>query len=134
MAKKIEHALWRDRRRHFGLPISFIVYEVTEERLITRKGFFRTETNELMLYRVTDTKLVRTLGQKIFGMGTITLYSSDRTDSKFELKNIARSKEVRELISDLVEQQRNKRGLLAREIIGSHGYDDHAEDDPPGHI
>jgi hypothetical protein len=129
MAKKIERALWRDRLRHFGLPVSFVVYEVTEERLIVRKGFFRTETNEVLLYRITDTKLVRTLGQKIFGVGTVTLYSSDRTDSIFELKNIARSGEVREFISDLVEQQRNKRGLLAREFINPHGYDD--EDDDP---
>jgi hypothetical protein len=87
-----------------------------------------------MLYRITDTKLVRTLGQKIFGVGTVTLYSSDRTDSKFELKNIARSKEVHEFISDLVEQQRNKRGLVARELIDPHGYDDHTDYDPPGYI
>ena len=128
MARTEDAALWKDRKRRMGLPLSFTKYEVTEDRLITRKGFFRTETDELLLYRITDLKLVRTLGQKIFGEGTITLFSSDRTDCVMELKNIARSQEVRQFLSGLIEQQRIKRGLAAREFIDSHGHNFHDAD------
>lgn len=36
--------LWHDRKRVLGMPLSFTVYEVTDDRFILRKGFFRTET------------------------------------------------------------------------------------------
>lgn len=67
-----ERILWKDRKRILGMPISFTKYEITEDRFICHKGFFRTEVNEILLYRVLDLKLVRTLGQKILGVGTTT--------------------------------------------------------------
>ena len=36
--------LWHDRKRILGMPLSFTVYEVTNDRFILRRGFFRTET------------------------------------------------------------------------------------------
>jgi uncharacterized membrane protein YdbT with pleckstrin-like domain len=81
-----DEILWKDRKRHFGLPISFTRYQISGGRFIIRKGFFRTETNELLLYRILDMKLVRGLAQKLFGVGTVTLYSADKTDNIIEPK------------------------------------------------
>ena len=33
--------LWHDRKRVLGMPLSFTVYEVTDDRFILRKGFLR---------------------------------------------------------------------------------------------
>ena len=41
--------LWHDRKRVLGMPLSFTVYEVTDDRFILRKGFCRTETDEILL-------------------------------------------------------------------------------------
>ena len=59
-----EPILWKDRKRILGLPISFTRYELTATRLTIRKGLFSTTTDETRLYRVLDTSLTRTLGQK----------------------------------------------------------------------
>lgn len=116
-----EKPLWRDRKRILGLPLSFTVYEVDKDRLTTRKGLFRTETNEILLYRILDIKLVRTLGQKICGVGTITLYSADQTHEAMEIKNIARPEAVRKFLSRIIEQERREKGLTGREIYGAAG-------------
>jgi len=128
MAKKFQlkedTILWKDRKRYFGLPISFTRYSVTEDRFITRVGLFRTETNEILLYRILDMKLVRTLWQKIFRVGTITLYSADRTDCEYQIKSIANSEQVRRYIGELVEERRTEKQIAGREIYGV-GGDEH---------
>jgi len=121
MANKLsvekEKVLWKDRRRRLGLPLSFTRYEVDESRLIIRKGFFKTETDEIMIYRIMDISLVRTLGQKILGVGTITLISTDKSLPKLTLKNIKRSNEVMSFISKLIEKQRFEKGITGREFL-----------------
>lgn len=122
MAKLIEDAyepLWKDRKRFMGMPISFTKYEVTGDRFITHRGFFRTETDELLLYRILDIKLVRTFGQKLFGVGTITLYSADTSHSTFELVNIKKPDAVRKFLSKIVEQERTNKGITGREMYGA---------------
>lgn len=116
-----EQPLWRDRKRILGMPLSFTVYEVDNERFTTRKGFFRTETNEILLYRILDIRLVRTFGQKLFGVGSITLYSADQSNNTFEIKNIKKPDSVRKFISRVVESERSEKGLTGREIYGAAG-------------
>lgn len=113
--------LWKDRKRILGMPISFTAYRVDRDRLTCKRGFFKTEVDELLLYRVLDIKSSRTLGQKLFGVGTIVLYSADRTHSSFELKNIRRPDKVRVFLSKLVEYERTSKGLVGREIYGVSG-------------
>lgn len=127
--------LWSDRKRILGLPLSFTKYSLDKDRIYLQKGFFRTEVNELLLYRVLDLKSTRTLGQKLFGVGTITLMSSDQSSPKLELKNIRDSERVRRFLSELVEHQRSELGIRGREIYGSAiqaGMDpDNAPEDGP---
>ena len=111
--------LWKDRKRICGLPITFTKYAVTNDRLITSKGLLHTETDELLLYRVLDIKLRRSFGQKIFGVGTITLYSADKSHQTFELENIKKPDAVRKFISKAVEQERTAKGITGREIYGA---------------
>ncbi len=116
---EVNPVLWHDRKRFLGLPLSFTRYSVEEDRLITRIGFFRTEVNEVLLYRILDLKLRRTLGQKILGVGTITLYTADRTDSTLVLKNIKKPEQVRRFLSKIVEQRRDEKRVLGKEMYGT---------------
>ncbi|MEA5058571.1 MAG: PH domain-containing protein [Candidatus Pelethousia sp.] len=113
--------LWKDRKRILGMPISFTAYQVDRDRLTCAMGFFKTTVDELLLYRVLDIKSSRTFGQKLFGVGTITLYSADRTHGAFELKNIKRTDKVRVFLSKLVEYERTSKCLVGKEIYGASG-------------
>ena len=126
MGKKIivekDEILWKDRKRCLGLPLSFTRYEASEERLTLRRGFFKTETDETLVYRIMDIRLVRTLGQKIFGVGTVTLTTTDKTQPSLDLKNIKRPDEVRRFLSQLIEKQRSARGITSNEFLGGPGH------------
>ena len=126
-----EEILWRDRKRTiFGLPWSFTVYEVTPEGFIRRKGLFVTETDEIMLYRVLDIKMIRTLGQKLNGVGTIVLYSADQSSHTERIVSVKHPDKVRRFLSSQVEKIRNEKGLTGREMFGTAGTDmDHSECD-----
>jgi hypothetical protein len=111
--------LWKDRKRYLGLPISFTRYIVDTDRFITKIGLLRTETNEVLLYRILDIKLTRTLGQKIFRVGTITLFTADQSDNQIIVKNIAKSEKVWRFISNIIEKEREERRIAGRELYGA---------------
>ena len=109
---------WTDRKRTlFGLPLSFTKYTLTEERFFIEKGFFNSTEDEVRLYRIQDVQLKRTLGQKLFGLGSIEVHSSDQSMRDFVIKNIKHSKYVKELLSEYVEVQRDAKRVANREIL-----------------
>lgn len=111
--------LWKDRKRPFlGLPWSFTVYTIDEDRLHVKTGFFNTTYDEILLYRILDVSCKRSFGQRIFGVGDIVLYSADKSHTDFILCSVKRPLEVKTLISRLVEEERTRRGLVGREMYG----------------
>ena len=111
--------LWKERKRLWcGLPWTFTKYALTEDRLFVTAGLLKTVENEVRLYRVMDLSLSRGLLQKIFGLGTIRVSSSDKNLGNFELINIKNSEEVKEQISELVEENRDKKRVTSREFMG----------------
>ena len=113
--------LWKDRKRFMGMPLSFTRYEVDESRFTSRVGFFSTTTNETLLYRILDLKMTQTLWQKTFRVGTIILFTADKSHSTFTLKNIKHPEKLRRYLSNLVEQERDKRRITGRELFGVAG-------------
>ena len=112
--------VWKDRKRTFlGLPWSFTKYSLTEDRLFIETGLFKSVENETRLYRILDLRLERSLGQKLFGLGTIIITSSDKNLGTFELKNIKNPKEIKETIADMVEKQRDAKRVVGREYINN---------------
>ena len=123
-----ESRLWQDRKRYFGMPISFTVYSLSEDRLFRESGLLNREYEEILLYRIRDISLRRSFGQMIFGVGTITLSTSDRTSPEFQIVNIKAPKQVKELIHQLVEEAKVRRGFRFGEYDGAHDcHEDHFE-------
>ena len=121
--------LWQDRKRYFGLPLSFIRYSLSEDRLFISEGFLTIRDDEILLYRVRDIDTSRTLWQRIFGVGTVTVISSDRTMPTLVLKNIKDPLMVKELIHKQVEEMKIKRRVRFGEIMTDDGIDDDLDDD-----
>jgi uncharacterized membrane protein YdbT with pleckstrin-like domain len=110
--------LWHDRKRHFGLPLSFTKYSMSEDRLFVETGFLNLTQNEVRLYRILDLQLKRSLGQRIFGVGSIYVSSSDKNLGTFEIRNVKNSANVKEMLSVQVEQQREAKRVVGREYMG----------------
>ena len=110
--------IWSDRKRHLGLPISFTKYSMTEDRLFVDTGFFNLSQDEVRLYRILDVRLKRSFGQRIFGVGSIFVSSSDKNLGTFEIRNVKNAAKVKEMISVQVEAQREAKRVVGREYMG----------------
>lgn len=123
------NVLWRDRKRYFGLPLSFTRYRLSEDRIFCEKGFFNIKEEEILLYRVRDLELHLKLTQRIFGVGSVIIHSSDKTMPTLELKNIKTPREVKELLYRQVEDCKDRRRMRAMEFVGSDGGENAGEPD-----
>ena len=123
--------LWKDRKRYFGLPLSFTRYSLSEDRLFISEGFLTIKDDEILLYRVRDIDTRRSLWQRLFGVGTVVVASSDKTMPNLVLKNIKDPIFVKELIHKQVEETKIKRRVRFGEIMtdaDGDGIDDDLDD------
>ena len=118
--------LWKDRKRIllFGLPWTFTKYKLMTKKLVIEQGLFSTVENEILLYRITDMSYKRTLFQKLFRMGTITVYAQDKTNPTTIIKNIKHSREFKDALSEWVENDRIRMKMRQSELVGA-GHPDH---------
>ena len=117
--------VWSDKKRTlFGLPLSFTKYILDEERLFIRSGVFTKVEDEIWLHRIMDITLRQTFRQRIDRVGTIHCCSSDASQREFSIQNIKNPREVRELLSSLIETQREKKRVIFHETLTTTPEDD----------
>ena len=122
-------SLWEDRKRYFGLPLSFTRYRLSDDRLFISEGFLNIKDDEVLLYRVRDIDTRRSLWQRLFGVGTIIVVSSDKTMPNLVLKNIKDPVVVKELIHKQVEETKIKRRVRFGEIMTDADGDGEPDED-----
>ena len=122
--------LWKDRKRFLGMPLSFTRYSLTEDRLFLSIGFLSIKDDEVLLYRVRDINTSRTFGQRLFGVGTVTVMSSDKSMPTLVMKNIKSPMAVKELLHEQVEEMKIRRRVRVGEIM-SGNYNEDADDLDP---
>ena len=122
---EMPEVIWHDRKRIFcGLPWTFTKYSLTKDRLFIETGLFNYKQNETRLYRILDLQLTRSFIQRIFGLGTIKVCSSDKALGNFDIKNIKFSSNVKELLSVNIEEQRQKNRVSSREFMSGTDLED----------
>ena len=85
------------------------------------EGLLTSKENEILLYRVLDITLQRTLLQKIFSLGTVIIESQDRFQPHLVVKNIKNAQMFKDNLSDAAEEEKMRLHMRRGEIIG----DDH---------
>ncbi len=122
--------IWKDRRRIiFGLPWTFTRYRLTEDKLIIDTGFLNRKEEEIRLYRILDITLRRPFNQRLWGLGTVHLCTADKTTAEMDIKRIKNPREFKEMLSDLVEKERNEKRIAGREYMEAHDSFDDMDDD-----
>lgn len=126
--------VWKDRKRFLGMPLSFTRYSISNDRLFLETGLLNTRTDEVLLYRVQDISLTVTLWQRIFGVGSIMVHSSDKTIPHLAIKNIKKPKLVKEILHHQVEKMKIERKMRVGEILDDHADCELCDDDMHGAI
>ncbi len=99
-------------------------YEITDQRLIIKRGILFKTIDEIELYRIKDVRLGYSLLNQMTDIGTITLTSSDRTTAggEFTLRDIPMARDRREGLRKLVDRARQRRGVRELDIDQEDAY------------
>lgn len=118
--------LWSDKKRPiFGLPLSFTRYTLLKDKLLIDKGLLSLTQEEIRLYRVVDISLSQNFLQRIFNVGTIHCCTADKTSPELYILDIKNPFKVKELLSNTVEEERNKK-VSTSEFIDTNDFN-HAD-------
>ena len=109
--------IWQDRKRVLGMPLTFTKYFLSEDRLFLQTGVLNMKMEEVLLYRVSDIGVHVSLGQRIFGVGTIIIHSSDKSTPHIDLVNVKEPLVVKELIHRHVEAMKVSRNIRVSEFL-----------------
>lgn len=85
------------------------VFELTTERLRITRGVINQQVDEVELYRIKDSVLLRPWWMRLAGLASIQMTTSDRSMPHLTVPAIADGAEVRELLRKHVESQRDRK-------------------------
>lgn len=119
--------VWSDRKHHMWFPIGTTKYSVENDRLYVNSGVFSSREDECLLYRILDITMTRNFLQMIFGTGSIELNTKDRSTPVIRLENIKNPREVKRLLSELIEQDRADKRIQGKDMYGASNHYDHME-------
>ncbi|MBD5556535.1 MAG: PH domain-containing protein [Roseburia sp.] len=112
---------YKERKRilFFGLPWTFTRYTITDELLTVNEGLFTVQENDCYMYKIQDVKMMATLMERIFGLGTIVCYTGDVTNPELKLIHVKHAKEIKSYLLKASEAARIKRRTLHTQDIGA---------------
>lgn len=89
-------------------------YKLTSQRLYIKTGVFSQTIEQTELYRIRDYTVKKPLKQRIFGLGTLEIISSDKTQPNIHLTAIKDPEGIADLLREGVELSR--RATQTREV------------------
>lgn len=93
-------------------------FRITNQRIVEEFGVFHTTINETELQRVKDIRYEQTFFQKLFGLSTITLITSDVSNVITIINYIKNGRQLREEIRNAVEERRKEIGVRELDTFG----------------
>lgn len=102
----------KKRSKFLGLPLSFTTYLLDEEKITIRSGFLNQVEDDALMYKIQDVRLVRSLAERMFGLGTVICFTGDTTHPELRLIQIRKSADVKDFIMEASEEARRRRRTL----------------------
>lgn len=87
-------------------------YEITPEELKIYSGIFRRKHEYIELYRVKDFKIERPLGYRLFGLGILIIYTSDKTAPVLRMEAIKAPEDTYTVLRGFVERGRREKRVF----------------------
>jgi len=88
-----------------------VKYQLTTQRFIHEAGLLKRVTERIEVIDIDDVSVEQRILERMAGVGTIKLISSDRSHPVLEMPGIENVKDVASVIDDLRRKERRRRGL-----------------------
>ncbi len=94
-------------------------YRLTTERLFYRKGLIARHIEEIELFRIKDVTVTQSAAERILGVGSVTILSTDDTTPVFVMRHIPNPVGAKEDLRAAFRAARKKQGVRATEFMPS---------------
>ena len=94
------------------LKLKMIYYEVSSDRIEWSRGILDRRVDNIDMFRVVDLKMRRNLFDCIFGVGTVALITTDKTDPEFVFEKIRDSRYLYDIIKKASLEADRKTGVV----------------------
>ena len=100
-----------------GRPFLSLVenYVITSERIKIINGLIGKDIENFELIRVQDIDISQSMGERMMGLGDITIHGADKSQPTITLRNIKDPQQVYEMLRKAWLTARKKYGLIFRE-------------------
>jgi len=99
--------------------VASLRYRLTTQRFFVQRGLIAKHLEELELFRVKDVIVKQTIFQRILGLGTITVLSTDDSAPQVTLIGVNKPLETKEIIRNAFRAARKREGVRMSEFIPS---------------
>lgn len=110
-------ALWQ------WIVIKTTTYELTTERLVTKRGILTKVTDTLELYRVRDLQIVQPLTLRVLGLENVSLFASDATTEAIVIDYLPADLKLGDKLRVAVEACREKKRVRSLDMVNEDGGD-----------
>jgi uncharacterized membrane protein YdbT with pleckstrin-like domain len=86
-------------------------YELTTQRFIHKTGILKRATDRIEVIDIDDVTFVQGIVERMLGVGTIKISSSDRSHPELTMLGIDQVSDIADMIDDIRRKERRKRGL-----------------------
>lgn len=91
-------------------------YQLTAQRFVHEEGLLRRITDRIEMIDVDDVACAQGLFERVMGVGTIKIISSDRSHPELFLEGVDRVRHVATLIDNARRAERQRRGLFIESV------------------
>lgn len=93
------------------IVLTSVVWIINDSTICRIKGVFTKRTDYLELYRVIDYKESQSLLQKLFGIKTVTIISTDKTDNVMDIHGVSDTLPLVDIIRERVENCKKEKRI-----------------------
>lgn len=119
----------KKRTMLFALPLCFVTYRIGPDKINIQSGFLSIVEDDAYMYKVQDVRLTRSFMERVFGLGTVTCYTGDKTHPELKLIHIRKSSSIKEYLMGASEEARRKRRTMHTLDIDGEELESMDEDD-----
>ena len=94
------------------VKIKCIRYRVTPDRVEWSRGIFETRIDNIDMFRIVDLRLYQSFSDRLVGIGTVILITSDKTDAEFKFEKVHKPRQLYDIIKKTSLSADSKRGVI----------------------
>jgi membrane protein YdbS with pleckstrin-like domain len=91
-------------------------YELTSQRLVHKVGILSQTTNRIEVIDIDDVSTYQTFIERLLGVGTIKILSSDTSDPMLVIRGIDDAKRIATMIDNVRRDERRRRGMYIETV------------------